>query len=208
VSLGFLSAGASGALARSGMEPQAREAGASFEPRDGWNLAVSYPREAGRLEDAVGFGDVSHIRKLSVTGAHGMQLGGSERRGDAVWCPVSASSALVLYGHGTAPADALDVTSSYAAMVIAGPRARDLFARFCALDLRPHAAPLGAFRPGSVARTPGYVLREGGDRFLLLFGWAFGRYMWETIADAAAELGGGPVGVEALTALERDLQHA
>jgi sarcosine oxidase gamma subunit len=99
----------------------------------------------------------------------------------------------------------IEMTTSYAALTIAGPLSRELFARFCALDLRPQPAPPNAFRPGSVARTPGYVLRENGDRFLMLFGWALGRYMWETVADAAAHLGGAPVGVDAL---EREPVHA
>ena len=36
-----------------------------------------------------------------------------------------------------------------------------------------------------MARTPGYVLREDADRFLMLFGWALGEYMWTVVADAA-----------------------
>ena len=46
--------------------------------------------------------------------------------------------------------------------------------------------PVGGFRPGSVARTPGYVLREDADRFLMLFGWALGEYLWTVVADAAS----------------------
>ena len=53
------------------------------------------------------------------------------------------------------------MTGSSAALTIAGPLARETFARFCALDLRPDvAAGRARFRPGSVARTPGFVLRE------------------------------------------------
>ena len=190
-----------GAIARSPMEREALAAGARFEVRDGWNVAVSYPSESIAQ---VGFADSSHLRKVEVHGAHGLELGLAERREGAWWCPVTRDRALVI---GASP-PGIDVTTTYAALTIAGPLARELFARFCALDLRPQSAPPCAFRPGSVARTPGYVLRENGDRFLMLFGWAFGRYMWETVADAARQLGGAPVGVDALAPIGEELAHA
>ncbi len=48
--------------------------------------------------------------------------------------------------------------------------------------------PVGGFRPGSVARGPGAILREGEERYLMLFGAALGQYMWTVVADAAEEL--------------------
>jgi len=92
----------------------------------------------------------------------------------------------------------VDVTCALAALSLIGPGARELLARFCAIDVRPAIAPPAAFRPGSVARTPGYVLVEAHDRLLVLVGWALGEYLWRVVADAAAHVGGGPVGAEAL----------
>ena len=54
-------------------------------------------------------------------------------------------------------------------------------------------------RPGSIARTPGILVREGDERFLLMVGWALGEHLWSVVADAAQALGGRPLGVDALT---------
>jgi hypothetical protein len=38
------------------------------------------------------------------------------------------------------------------------------------------------------------IVVQDTDRFLLLFGWAVGEYMWSVVDDAARSLDGGPVG--------------
>jgi glycine cleavage system aminomethyltransferase T len=210
VSLDFLIPDAPGAVARSPMEREALAAGARMELRDGWNVAASFAGEEAALRDSVGFADHSYLSKFEVNAPHDLELGVAERRDGVWWCPVTRERALVICEPKARPTfeGAIEMTTSYAALTIAGPQARELFARFCALDLRPQSCPPRAFRPGSVARTPGYVLRENGDRFLMLFGWALGRYVWEQVADAAGHLGGGPVGVDALAALPEELIHA
>jgi heterotetrameric sarcosine oxidase gamma subunit len=189
------------AVARSPMEGQALAAGARMEVRDGWNVAVAYDAdERQRLEGTVAWADVSHLTKLEIAQAAELESGLAARAHGAWWCRVTRDRALVIGDAGARGhvEDAVEVTTALAALTIAGPLAREVFARFCALDLRPQALPLRGFRPGSVARTPGYVLREDADRFLMLFGWALGEYMWTVVADAAEALGGGPVGVDAL----------
>jgi glycine cleavage system aminomethyltransferase T len=199
--LAFLSPAAadpSVAIARSPMERLAQAAGAQFEVRDGWNVAVSYGAGEKRALEHVAWADMSHLSKSEVRGdGVGGELGTARREGEGWWCGVTGERALVL--GNAAPTDgALDVTCNYAALTILGPQARETIARFCALDLRPHVAPPGSFRPGSVARQPGMILVEGPDRFLLLFGWAVGEYVWTVVADAAGHLGGGPVGLSTL----------
>jgi heterotetrameric sarcosine oxidase gamma subunit len=183
--------------------------------------------ERERRAASVGFADRSHIGKIEiqadpgdvaaiVRGAGGgeLELGGATRAAGAWWCPYTPERAIVLCepaatagllqaldegaaaaaGHATV----LEVTTVFAALTIAGPLARETFARFTALDLRPQSLPVHGFRPGSVARTPGAVLREADDRFLMVFGAALGQYVWTVVEDAAGSLGGGPVGVDAL----------
>jgi glycine cleavage system aminomethyltransferase T len=215
VSLAFLSP-SSGGLARSPMERQALAAGASFEQRDGWNIAVRFDGlevERERARSAVGFADLSHLGKLEVQGtpAVDFELGRATWADGAWWCPYSHERVLALCEPGELPAlrerltDAVDLTTTFAALAIEGPLARELFARFTALDLRDAVTPVHAFRPGSVARTPGAVLRQAEDRWLMLFGAALGQYMWTVVADAAESLGGGPVAVDALAPVGQEV---
>jgi heterotetrameric sarcosine oxidase gamma subunit len=228
VNLEFLSPGL-GAVARGPMLPQALAAGAEVERRDGWELAVRFAggdAERERCRATVGFADMSHLGKIEVQAAgDGLEtiVGASLELGTATpthsgWLlPYTPERAIAICEPG-ACADLLraisaaatgvlghtsviDVTTTFGAMVITGPQARETFARFTAIDLRPVSLPVSGFRPGSVARTPGAILREDEDRFLMLFGSAVGQYMWTVVADAAESLGGGPVGVEVLEAV-------
>jgi len=91
-----------------------------------------------------------------------------------------------------------DLTSSLTTFSVSGPLARGTFARITALDLREREFPLHGFLPGSIGRVPGLLLRQGPDSFLHTFGAASAQYMWESMIDAAEELGGRPVGIDAL----------
>jgi glycine cleavage system aminomethyltransferase T len=218
-SLAFLHADApGGAAAVSSMAREAAAAGARFETRDGWEVATSYAGakvEQQAIRETVGFADVSHLGTLELQGDLGsvegvkLECGTAVRHDDAWWCAVTPDRALIVCAPAATArlresltasfkGHVLDVTAVYGGLAIAGPLARETFARFCALDLRPSVTPVAGFRPGSVARTPGYVLREAPERYLALFGSAVGSYVWEVVADAATHLGGRAVGVDAL----------
>jgi glycine cleavage system aminomethyltransferase T len=203
VNLDFLRVEAGEAVAHSPMEGPARAAGARFEVRDGWKVAVEFP---GAANGNVSWADVSHLAKVELQGSADvigeLPFGTAVRRDDAWWCRLTQTRALVI---GARPelseADDLkitDVTCNFAALTLAGPLARETFARFCALDLRPKVTPVGALRPGSIGRQPGLVIREDEERYLFLFGWATGEYMWGVVSDAGGHLGGAPIGVDAL----------
>jgi heterotetrameric sarcosine oxidase gamma subunit len=203
------------------MERYAIDAGATMEERDGWNVAVSFPNEDFSL---VGFADMSHLGKIEVQGdvsaitGYDLELGKALRADGAWWCPYSPTRAVVLCPSSdtaalrdrltASAADAnglasvIDTTTAQGAMTVLGPLAREVFARFTAIDLRPQVTPVQGWRPGSVARTGGAILCEAPDRYLMLFGAALGQYVWTVVADAAGHLGGGPVGVDALEPLD------
>jgi glycine cleavage system aminomethyltransferase T len=219
-------------LARSPMERAAREAGARFVTRDGWNVAVAYGtqrQEAATVSGSVGWADVSHLGKLELQGppealaalCPALELGHAARADAAWWCPLTAQRVLVICEPAALPAlrerlteaagttcSVVELTSALAALTLVGPLARELFARFCALDLRPQSAPVGALRPGSVARQPGIVMCEALDRYLMLFGWAVAQHMWTVVADAGVNLGGAAVGADALAPLDAPLEEA
>ena len=200
--------------ARSPMEALARDAGARFAFRDGWKVAVSYP--AASYGDSVSWCDTSHLGKLQLQGSakaidaiagEPFQAGTALRRDGAWWCRLTSERALVI---GARPSltdgelELVDVTSVFASLTISGPLARECFARFCALDLRPGVTPVKALRPGSIARQPGTLIREAPERYLILFGWAIAEYVWQVVADAAGRLGGGPIGVDQLSEVPDD----
>jgi glycine cleavage system aminomethyltransferase T len=209
VSLGFLTCGSATAAApaESPMSGATERAGARFEVRSGWRVPVRFVApevEAAAVREAVGWADASHLRKTEVQGppeAIGSFAEAALEVDRSLWCALTPACALVLEGPGVEvepPLRALDVTAQFAAVRVAGPAARETIARFCALDLRASVTPVGAFRPGSVARTPGFVLCEGPGRYLHLVGAARGEYLWSVVADAGTARGGRPVGVDAV----------
>jgi heterotetrameric sarcosine oxidase gamma subunit len=229
VSLAFLQVDAAEDLiARSPIADAASAAGAQFDIRDGWWVAASFgdpdhEREACR--QSVGWADVSHLGKLELQGrlsdvdALPREPGSASWSASAWWCRLAPDRALVICEPGVTATlrDTLgqlpgvrvvDLTGSSGALCVAGPVAREVFARFCALDLRAGSLPVGGVRPGSVARTPGLVLRDGDERFLWIFGAAYGQYVWTVIDDAGSRLGGRPVGVDALPVAEPLTQEA
>ena len=218
-------------VARSPMERSAAYEGAKFEVRDGWKVAASFgappEHEAQNAARTVGWADVSHLGKLELQApaaqlativsacAEGaeLELGTATRAAGAWWCPLTRSRALVVCEPAARPAlrerlaeaeraSLTDVTTNFAALTLAGSLAREVFARFSAIDLRPDRTSPGALRPGSIARQPGVLICEAPDRYLMMFGWATGEYLWSVVADAGQHLGGRPIGVDSLAVLE------
>jgi sarcosine oxidase subunit alpha len=104
----------------------------------------------------------------------------------------------------------LNRTSAFAAMNLAGPKARDVLSRLTTLDLSPASFPYLAEREGEVAGLRCRLLRIG---FVGELGYeihcpsCYGQDVWEAILAAGADCGLKPFGVEAQRILRLEKGH-
>lgn len=201
----FLSpAAATGAVLRTPMERNHRAAGATLQEHDGWRIA-DYERAEGDLPAWTA--DLSHTGKLDVRGTSqrideltgGLELGRGNETGGVWTLRLSPTHAIVIcpFDRVTELAERIgdgvvDMTCGWAAVMLGGPAAREVFMRSSSLDVREQRFPSGACMAGSVMRCPSIVLNDDG-RFWVLCGWEFGEYMWEALLDAGVHHGIAPV---------------
>ena len=89
-------------------------------------------------------------------------------------------------------------------LALSGTHAPALFAKICAVDLRPESFAPNCIAQTNVARLNAIVIRaDSGEvpRFDLLSDIASAVYLWRALLDAMAEFGGKPVGLAALQEL-------
>ena len=103
-----------------------------------------------------------------------------------------------------------NVTTAYAAINVAGPRARDTLSVLTDIDLSPSTFRYMRSAQGEVAGVPSTLLRIG---FVGETGWEihfpaeYGEYMWGTLMEAGKEFGIAPFGVEAQRILRLEKKH-
>jgi glycine cleavage system aminomethyltransferase T len=203
----FLSpaAAAAGVGLRTPMERAHIAAGAALEDVDGWRVAA-YPANG---EAAATLTDLSHLGKLDLRGSAeeldaltGGLGTGAARADDGVWtlrltpthgyvlCPFPRLKAL----RDRIGAAALDVTSAYAAVALAGERRVDVFNRSSGLDVRASRFGPDRCMAGSVMRVPTLVLNRGDD-LVMLVAWEYGEYFWDAVLDAGETIGIARTGV-------------
>lgn len=103
-----------------------------------------------------------------------------------------------------------NVTSSYAAVNLAGPGARDVLTRLTDLDLSNPAFPYMHLRQARVAGVPACLLRIGfvGEvGYEIHVSAAYGEHLWDSLMEAGAEFGIAPFGVEAQRVLRLEKKH-
>ncbi len=103
-----------------------------------------------------------------------------------------------------------NVTSAYAAVNVAGPRARETLGKLTDVNLSTGSFRYMRSAQGSVAGVPAILLRIG---FVGETGWEihvpaeYGQYIWETIMEAGKEFGIAPFGLEAQRILRLEKKH-
>jgi sarcosine oxidase subunit alpha len=101
-------------------------------------------------------------------------------------------------------------TSAFAAVNVAGPRAREVLGRLTSLDLSATTFPYPAIRQAEVAGVQCRLLRVG---FVGEIGYevhspsAYGHHLWEALLEAGSDFGLKPFGVEAQRILRLEKGH-
>jgi len=91
-----------------------------------------------------------------------------------------------------------NVTDNWTVIALAGPKALDVLAKGCPLDLHPRAFPVGSVAQSMVAQADVILHRaddaDGAPRLRLYVRRSFAQYLWDWLADAALEYGVGEAG--------------
>ena len=103
-----------------------------------------------------------------------------------------------------------NVTAAYAAINVAGPRARETLSKLTEVDISQSGFGYMRSAQGTVAGVPTILLRIG---FVGETGWElhvpaeYGEYLWQTLMDAGSEFGISPFGLEAQRILRLEKKH-
>lgn len=89
-----------------------------------------------------------------------------------------------------------------ASFLVGGARAAELFARLCAVDLRPTRFAVDAVAQTQVALTTALVLRDADvvPRYRLYVDTSLALYLWDRLHEVALALGGGALGLDQVPA--------
>ncbi|MEQ9639748.1 MAG: sarcosine oxidase subunit gamma family protein [Alphaproteobacteria bacterium] len=91
---------------------------------------------------------------------------------------------------------AVDVSHARTVITVAGDDAVDLLAKACGLDFDESAFPVDGCAQSKVALTSALLHRTDTDRFELYVGRSYAVYLWQWLADAAAEFGYAVAGLD------------
>lgn len=187
--------------------------GATFEIEEGWSLPASYgddEAERAAIRDVVAVADVTPRGKIDVRGDVGAALGSA---GGELTARIAPEWALVLTAPGAEDivrpklessagphAMVTDATHLFAGYALCGPLLPDLVARTSSWN--PATLSPGAGTGAPIAGVRSIMFRRDLEVAVLevYVATELARYVWETLHDVAASLGGRAAGWRALRA--------
>ena len=116
----------------------------------------------------------------------------------------SSAVTAILASETASCAHIVDVTSALTGVSIIGPATQELMNRVTELDVSPCSLTDLSCVQSRFAEGQGLLLRRdvhGIPIYQLYAGREFGEFLWEVLVETAKEVGGGPVGTEALLRL-------
>jgi glycine cleavage system aminomethyltransferase T len=160
------------------------EAHAQLKTFSGWQLPAWYTDPSSELERvraSVGISDVSYLSKLDLRGP------AAEFPQPARLWKLTPAHALVtspLPIAFVASSSVTDVTSIYSAILLAGPKSREVLRKLTTLNVSNSAMPEGAARQTRLAHVNATILSSEG--FLILNTRDVAEYVWQALLHVGA----------------------
>jgi glycine cleavage system aminomethyltransferase T len=161
------------------------EAHAQLKSFSGWQLPAWYSEpssELAQVRASAGISDASYLAKLDLRGP-AVNFASPAR----LW-QLTPAHALVTSPRTIdfIPSSFLtDVTSIYSAILLAGPKARDVLHKLTTLNVSDSAMPESSARQTRVAHVNATILRSEG--FLILNTRDVAEHVWEALLHAGAQ---------------------
>lgn len=168
----------------------------------GWQLPAWYTqptREILEVRASAGISDASYLSKLDLRGPTGeLRLSPPNR----LWklTPVRSLITSPPSIGFAASSTVTDVSSIYSAILLAGPKSREVLQKLTTLNVRESAMPEGAARQTRLAHVNATILRgdSGGlPGFLILNTRDIAEHVWHALLHAGAQFGVRPFGMVA-----------
>jgi glycine cleavage system aminomethyltransferase T len=168
----------------------------------GWQLPAWYTQPASEFAEvraSVGISDASYLSKLDLRGPAGdLSLSPPAR----LWKLTSAHTLITspLPIGFAASSSVTDVSSVYSAILLAGPKSREVLQRLTTLNVREGAMPEGAARQTRLAHVNATILRSdsaGLPGFLILNTRDVAEHVWHALLHAGVQFGIRPFGMVA-----------
>jgi len=178
------------------------EAQAQLQTFFGWQLPAWYTYPSSELEAvraSVGISDASYLFKLDLRGEAGaLQVAAPAR----LWqlTPAHALITSPLPIGFAASASVTNVTSVFSAILLAGPKSREVLQKLTTLNVREDAMAEGAGRQTRLAHVNATILRSdctGLPGILILNTRDVAQHVWEALLHAGREFGARPFGMVA-----------